>query len=66
MATITWDHPHGHGRGVVDPDCHVHGIGNLDVAGSSVFLSSGSASLTLTMVALAFRLADHIKRSMGA
>jgi choline dehydrogenase-like flavoprotein len=53
-------------RGVVDPDCHVHGIGNLYVAGSCVFSSSGSASLTLTIVALALRLADHIKRFMGA
>ena len=53
-------------RGVVDPDCRVHGVGNLYVAGSSVFPTSGSANPTLTIVALALRLADHIKRSMGA
>ena len=52
-------------RGVVNADCRVHGIGNLYVAGSSVFPTSGSANPTLTIVALALRLADHIKRSMG-
>ena len=53
-------------RGVVDPDCRVHGIENLYVADSSVFPSSASASPTLTIVALALQLAHHIKRSMGA
>jgi len=53
-------------RGVVNADCRLHGIGNLYVAGSSVFPTSGSANPTLTIVALALRLADHIKRSMGA
>lgn len=48
-------------RGVVDQDCRVHGVGNLYVAGSSVFPNSGSVNPTLTIVALALRLADHIK-----
>jgi choline dehydrogenase-like flavoprotein len=47
-------------RGVVDPDCRVHGISNLYVAGSSVFPTSGYANPTLTLVALALRLADHL------
>lgn len=47
-------------RGVVDPDCQVHGIDNLYVAGSSVFPTSGFANPTLTIVALADRLADHL------
>jgi choline dehydrogenase-like flavoprotein len=51
-------------HGVVDADCRIHGIGNLYVAGSSVFPTSGSANPTLTIVALALRLADQIKRCM--
>lgn len=49
-------------RGVVDADGRVHGIGNLYVAGSSVFPTSGAANPTLTIVALAIRLADHLER----
>ena len=47
--------------GVVDSNCMVHGFGNLYVAGGSVFPSSGFANPTFTIVALALRLADHIK-----
>ncbi len=46
--------------GVVDADCKVHGLGNLYVAGSSVFPTAGYASPTLTIIALAIRLADHL------
>jgi choline dehydrogenase-like flavoprotein len=49
-------------QGVVDADCRVHGMTNLFVAGSSVFPTSGSAGPTLTIVALALRLADHLER----
>jgi choline dehydrogenase-like flavoprotein len=48
-------------QGVVDADCRVHGLANLYVAGSSVFPSCGPVNPTLTIVALALRLADHIK-----
>jgi choline dehydrogenase-like flavoprotein len=48
-------------RGVVDRDCKVHGIANLYVAGSSVFPSAGHANPTLTIVALALRLAQHLR-----
>jgi choline dehydrogenase-like flavoprotein len=51
-------------KGVVDTNCQVHGISNLFVAGSSVFPTSGSAPPTLTIVALAIRLADHVKGLM--
>lgn len=48
-------------RGVVDPDGKVHGIKNLFVAGSSVFPSHGTSNPTLTIIALALSLADHLK-----
>jgi choline dehydrogenase-like flavoprotein len=48
-------------RGVVDANGRVHGIGNLLVAGSSVFPSCGPVNPTFTIVALALRMADHIK-----
>jgi len=46
--------------GVVDADCRVHGIDNLYVSGSSVFPTGGWANPTLTILALAHRLADHL------
>lgn len=52
-------------NGVVDADCRVHGIANLYIAGSSVFPTSGAANPTLTIVALALRLADHIRERMA-
>jgi len=51
-------------KGVVDENSRVHGLVNLFIAGSSVFPTSGFANPTLTIVALALRLADHIKRLM--
>ncbi|WP_442939924.1 GMC family oxidoreductase [Nostoc sp.] len=48
-------------QGVVNENCRVHGISNLYITGSSVFPTAGSANPTLTIVALAVRLADHIK-----
>lgn len=51
-------------QGVVDPDCRMHEVSNLYIAGSSVFPAAGHANPTLTLVALAVRLADHIKHTM--
>jgi choline dehydrogenase-like flavoprotein len=48
-------------QGVVDADCKLHGVSNVYVAGSSVFSTGGYANPTLTIVALAVRLADHLK-----
>ena len=48
-------------QGVVDANCRVHGLDNLYVAGSSVLPTGGYANPTLTLVALALRLADHLK-----
>jgi choline dehydrogenase-like flavoprotein len=49
-------------RGVVDANGKVHGMSNLFIAGSSIFPTSGVAPPTLTIVALALRLADHLRR----
>ncbi|MBX7199009.1 MAG: GMC family oxidoreductase [Rhodospirillaceae bacterium] len=46
---------------VVDKDCRVHGLDNLYVAGAAVFPTSSQANPTLTAVALALRLAEHLK-----
>lgn len=51
--------------GVVDVNCTVHGIDNLHIAGSSVFPTSGHANPTQMIVALAVRLADHLKDALG-
>jgi choline dehydrogenase-like flavoprotein len=48
-------------EGVVDGDCRVHGMSNLYIAGSSVFPTSGHANPTQMIIALAIRLADHLK-----
>ena len=48
-------------HGVVDPNCRVFGFDDLFVAGSSVFPTSGGSNPTLTIVALAIRLAEHLR-----
>jgi choline dehydrogenase-like flavoprotein len=48
-------------RGVVDAQCRVHGMANLFVAGSSVFPTGGNDMPTLTIIALAMRLGDHLR-----
>jgi choline dehydrogenase-like flavoprotein len=52
-------------QGVVDRNCKVHGIANLYVGGSSVFPTGGNDLPTLTIVALALRLADHVKTALA-
>ena len=51
---------------VVDPDGQVHGVSGLFVAGSSVFPTAGYVNPTLTIVALAIRLADHLAATFAA
>lgn len=52
--------------GVVDANGEVFGAPGLFVASGAVFPTSGHANPTLTIVALAVRLADHLKaRAMG-
>ena len=49
---------------VVDPDGRVHGVSNCYVAGMSVFPTAGYANPTLTVVALAIRLAAHLRTEL--
>ncbi len=46
---------------VVDPNCKVHGISNLFMAGSSCYVTAAAPNPTLTLVALTLRLSDHLK-----
>jgi choline dehydrogenase-like flavoprotein len=52
-------------RGVVDADLKIHGVRNVYVAGSSVFPTYGCSNPTLTIVALALRLADHLRKQLA-
>lgn len=52
-------------NGVVDPNCRVHGISNLHVAGSGCYVTSAAPNPTLTLVALSLRLSDHLKQQMA-
>ena len=47
--------------GVVDRQCAVFDLPNLFIASAAVFPTSGHANPTLTIVALAIRLAAHLK-----
>jgi choline dehydrogenase-like flavoprotein len=53
-------------QGVVDANCRMHGVGNLFIAGPSVFPTGGYANPVLTIVALSMRLADHLKRVLNS
>lgn len=70
---VKWFHPAGGCRmagtaadGVVDRDARVFGVDNLYLAGASIFPRSGSANPTLTIVALALRLGDHLARRFAS
>ncbi len=70
VEILDMKHPSGTTRmsasprtGVVDANCRVHGVENLYIAGSSVFPTVGHANPTLTIVALAARLAHHLRCS---
>lgn len=52
-------------RGVVDSDGRAFGTENLYLAGASVFPSVGFANPTLTVVAMALRLARHLDATLG-
>lgn len=50
--------------GVVDKNCKLHDSPNLFVAGSGVFPTGGWANPTITIMALALRLGDHLKHEL--
>lgn len=52
--------------GVVDPDCRVHGIENLHVAGTGVLPTSGQANPTYLAVCLSLRLARRLAGELRA
>jgi len=72
-ADTSWGHHHmGTTRmgddprvSVCDGDGRVHGMANLWIAGSSLFTTPGAANPTLTIVALALRLADRLKKAFA-
>ncbi len=51
-------------QGVVDRDGKVHGLANLYIAGSSVFPTAGANFPTITLTALALRLAAHLSSAL--
>jgi choline dehydrogenase-like flavoprotein len=50
---------------VVDKDCRSHEQDNLYVASSAVFVNTGTANPTLTIAALALRVADTVKAQLA-
>jgi choline dehydrogenase-like flavoprotein len=50
--------------GVVDTNCEVFGVQGLYCAGSSVFPTSGAANPTLSIAAMAIRLAAQIRQDL--
>lgn len=53
-------------RGVVDSNCAMFELPNVHIASSAVFPTSSHANPTLTIVATALRLADHLKSKAAA
>lgn len=51
--------------GVVNSDLRLHDTKNVFVCGGSVFTTSGFANPTLSMMALALRLGNHLRFSSG-
>ena len=45
---------------VVDAELRAHGVANLSIASAAVFPTGGAQLPTLTMMALALRLADRL------
>lgn len=51
---------------VLDTDCKAHDLDNLYVVDASFFPSSGAVNPSLTIMANALRVADHLVRRLGA
>jgi choline dehydrogenase-like flavoprotein len=70
VPKVTGEHAMGGTRfgdndrtGVVDSNCKVFPVSNLYVAGGSLFPTGGWANPTLTIIALALRLVEHLKKT---
>jgi choline dehydrogenase-like flavoprotein len=50
---------------VIDANCKIHDVDGLYVAGTSIFPTGGHANPTLMAMAMAIRLADHLKTQMA-
>jgi choline dehydrogenase-like flavoprotein len=50
---------------VLDPWCKAHELDNLYVVDTSVFVTSAAVNPTLTVVANAMRVGDHLKERLG-
>lgn len=50
---------------VLDLNCKAHEVDNLYVADASFFVSIGAVNPTLTIIANAMRVADHLQERMG-
>ena len=50
---------------VLDLDCKAHQLDNLYVADASFFVSIGAVNPTLTIIANALRIADHLAQRLG-
>jgi choline dehydrogenase-like flavoprotein len=51
---------------VLDLDCKAHALDNLYLADASFFPSIGAVNPTLTIIANAMRIADHLKERLAA
>jgi choline dehydrogenase-like flavoprotein len=51
---------------VLDPWCKAHELDNLYVTDSGFFVTSAAVNPTLTIVANAMRVGDHLKARLGA
>ena len=60
-TTRMYDDPN---PGVVDAECRVHGTENCFIASAGVFPTGGYANATLTVLALAIRIADDVKAQL--
>jgi choline dehydrogenase-like flavoprotein len=53
-------------EGVVDPNCRAHDLANLYLIGGNVFPTVSWANPTFTVIAMAYRLADHLRARLRA
>ncbi len=51
---------------VLDPWCKAHELDNLYLTDSGFFVTSAAVNPTLTIVANALRVGDHLKERLGA